>query len=817
MNDSIYKPNAKTFIFGSKIGSIISLSVLKVNEEWYLNNFKKRLSSFTTSLINNTEFDVTFDYRIVVSPQNDHYSYGTCEFYLLCKLENSNSQNAKTFQKGLDILFSTTFQEYEICPIQSEDIKKILNKFPIKQLYQITRRFTKESLHSLVGKRDSIGFIPNKIISSRKNISTIDYIFPFLYYIKHLHHLLILLLKQNSGIVISCRFSPTVITDIEEQFLEKQISICERFGEFGSKDFPDDISSVQTTLQEQAKVYQQHLTKNLYGMLDNCCVMVLEIAVQKKVSHFIIDSIGSLITEPAGTEINRTLNELSNYLAGGFHVNDLGNSQSSINAFKSMSIKTPKLQNITNKCKRIPYLYDTYQAISLLRLPPTSVDSLPGINNKLWVSRPAPNTIDDNGVLIGNNKLNGKNHYIRIGQEERFKHTYIVGQTGTGKSTMLQTMVLNDINNNQGVCVIDPHGDLYNDILEYIPKDRIKDVILIDPTDENYPIGMNLLECSEEKQKHFIIQGFTEIIRRLTEDEFEDGGSYIGPMFIQHLRMNLLLIMSDKKKPGTLIDLYSIFFEKDYWKKWLPLKVKDPLLTQWVEHTLPGVDYVKSGYDGYSMGGYVGSKFQGFVFDPIMRNIFSQRKSTIDFAKIMNQGKIVLINLAKGALSDANSRLLGMIVLAKIQAAAMSRTKLLKKDRIPFHIYVDEFQNIATQNFISMLSEARKYNVSLVLANQFLSQLKNTRITKAIFGNVGTIISFRLGQEDAQIMKTEMGDVFSIADLTNFPNWHASVSTIISGEAIHPFTIQTIPTNGKKKNFVKEIRRNSRKHYSVKL
>ncbi len=302
-----------------------------------------------------------------------------------------------------------------------------------------------------------------------------------------------------------------------------------------------------------------------------------------------------------------------------------------------------------------------------------------------------------------------------------------------------------------------------------------------------------MLEYEDDSQRHFLIQELVSIIIRLLEDEFgPQAYEMIGPIFLQHMKMNLLLVMSKPNDPGTLLEFYNIYQSRNYWRRWLPLQIKDPLLENWVNQTLPNTDYLRTSSDSISTGSYVNSKFEGFVFDPILRNIFGQKHSTINLKDIMNQGKILLVNLAKGELTETNSRFLGMVLLAKIMAAATSRVKIPPKERKEFYLYVDEFQSIATQNFITLLSEARKFGVSLILANQFLSQIKDPRIIQSIFGNVGTIICFRLGQADAELMEREFFPIFNRFDLGNLPNWQAYIKTLINGQTVTPFNLQTV-------------------------
>jgi len=380
---------------------------------------------------------------------------------------------------------------------------------------------------------------------------------------------------------------------------------------------------------------------------------------------------------------------------------------------------------------------------------------------------------------------------------------------------MLKSMIKSDIDKGNGVCVIDPHGDLFRWVLQRVPDKRLEDILILDPADMDYPVGLNMLDCEEEAQRHLIVQDLVGIIYRIMQDEYGDAaGGMMGPVFFQHVRMNLLLVMSDPDRPSTLLDFYKIFVEANYWKRWVPLKTQDPQLASWVEQVLPRVDYFRTS-DGVPFGGYIVSKFEEFVFDPMLRNIFGQRRSTVNLQQIMDSGKILLVNLAKGELSDVASRFLGMVLLSKLQAAAMGRVKIPIEERRPYFVYVDEFQSIATQSFITMLSEGRKFGLGLVLANQFISQLKDRRITEAIFGNVGSLICFRVGQADAETMEKFVAPGFSRSDLTNLPNWYSIISTLVSGQTVPPFSIETeMGDFAHDPDRERKVRAASRKQYS---
>jgi len=602
----------------------------------------------------------------------------------------------------------------------------------------------------------------------------------------------------------------------EEEFLEDQITQCERAVQTGLRGTPEDLSLLRPTLHEQARAYQRFQTRFLFGLKDNAALMALEIASPDQIPIPLVDALGNLMTEPAGGMHNISVEEtLERHLSGGYEVIDQSADAGAVSAFERMELPSKAYPLAPQRGSRLPYLFDAIEAVAAFRLPRATLDDPGGLPVQTWRSKPPPKELPETGRLMGLSIHGGTTQQIRIGVEDRSRHLYTVGQTGTGKTTLLKTMILEDIRSGEGVCVIDPHGDMFREILRKIPKKRMKDVIVLDPTDREFPIGLNLLEYENDDERHFIVQEFCSIITRMMLDEYgEYAGNMLGPVFWQHLRMNLLLTMSNPESPGTLLEFYNIYQEDNYWRRWMPLGIKDPLLEKWVKNILPSIDYIKQPSEGISWGAYIGSKIEGFLFDPLLRYIFGQKRSTINIRNIMDEGKILLVNLAKGELSSKTAQFFGMVLLAKIMAAALTRVKIPEKDRRVFYLYVDEFQSFATEGFITLLSEGRKFGVSLVLANQFISQIRDTRITDAIFGNVGTTISFRVGHEDAEILEKMFFPVFNRFDLGNLPNWHAYMRTLINNQSAPPFSMQTLPDSTPENvGRAIEVREMSRKTY----
>jgi hypothetical protein len=472
--------------------------------------------------------------------------------------------------------------------------------------------------------------------------------------------------------------------------------------------------------------------------------------------------------------------------------------------------------------RRTAYLVDAEEANCAFRLPIAINNDIPGLDTRRVRFVPVPKEMSSSpsprSLFLGINTYMGKKHPIFIPESDRFYHMYCVGQTGTGKTTLLKTMILHDMTHKEGLIVIDPHGDLYKELIGLVPQDRWDDVVLLNPTDIDYPVGLNLLESFNEEEKYFVIREMKSIIERLLLDQYQGyGAGMMGPLFFKHMQMNMLLTMSNPDDPGTLVEFAETFQREDYWKKWLPLKSGDSQLKAWAKHSLKSSNYAKiSNEIGIAVGDYFSSKFTDFLIDPKLRLIFGQKHSTIHIGEIMDKGKILLVNLAKGELTEANSRFLGMVLMAKIMAATMQRIRNPQAERKPCYLYVDEFQSLATSSFSVMLSEARKFKLGLVLANQFLSQIADSSIINAIFGNVGTMVAFRVGNEDALKLESQFFPVFDRYHLTNIPNWEACAKASIQGQVSYPFSLKTIlPPIDYKESTASEVIKRSRFKYGT--
>ncbi|OJI06330.1 hypothetical protein BK004_04155 [bacterium CG10_46_32] len=431
--------------------------------------------------------------------------------------------------------------------------------------------------------------------------------------------------------------------------------------------------------------------------------------------------------------------------------------------------------------------------------------------NILWLSSKqaaAPVNMPTQGLVLGHNVYRGDDTVVRIKEGDRRRHAYIIGKSGSGKSVLIANMAKQDIEAGHGVCVIDPHGDLVDTVLSYVPENRMKDVIYFDPSDTDRPMGLNMLEYKDDSQKDFVVQDMIRIFEKLFPPEV------IGPMFEHNMRNVMLTLMADKEHPGTIVDIPRMFTDPEF-QKYKVSKLVDPNVRSfWEQEMAKTSDFHKS-----EMLGYLISKVGRFVENEMLRNIIGQPTSAFDFRDVMDNKKILLINLAKGKTGEVNSSLLGLIIVSKLQMAAMTRAELPESERHDFYLYIDEFQNFVTDSIATILSEARKYRLDLIISHQYVGQLVdskgNTNIRDAVFGNVGTIISFKIGVEDAEMIAKEFAPVFNEYDVINIDKYQAYIKLLIDNASAKPFQISTYPPEPGNSALATAIKEYARNTYGV--
>lgn len=492
-----------------------------------------------------------------------------------------------------------------------------------------------------------------------------------------------------------------------------------------------------------------------------------------------------------------------NGIVGAFSQYDLPD----LNTLKLQAPKNSKtfLRDLIFRVPRVKQagVFSTTEVASLFHFPlPTTATP-----NILWrgakVAPVAPG-LPQEGVFLGNNIYRGTQTPVYLADDDRRRHMYLIGQTGTGKTTMFLNMIVQDIQAGRGVGVVDPHGDLIEDILLHIPPERQQDVILFDPTDTQRPLGFNMLEVKDEGQKDLIVNEVVEILQKLAARLNPES---IGPMFEHYLRNSLLALVEDPN--STLLDVPRMFVDADFRKAILAQNV-NPTVKQFWEQEF---EQSQKGQMSADMLSYVISKLGRFISNQTVRNMIGQSKSSFDVREVMDEEKILLCNLSKGNLGDINADLLGFVLVSKIQIAALGRANMPEEQRRDFYLYLDEFQNFTTESIATILSEARKYKLDLNLTHQFIQQLDDP-IREAVFGNVGTVISYRIGVEDAEFMAKQFDPVFSEYDLVNLERFTAVTRLLSSGTPQRPFSLKIPPPpSGGDPQIREAVREHSRQIY----
>jgi hypothetical protein len=533
------------------------------------------------------------------------------------------------------------------------------------------------------------------------------------------------------------------------------------------------FSSKETQDKEHEKRKERKLsaaeTKMLEGIENKLSKAGLEVNVRVVAS--------AQTPELAQIYLNNVIQAFSQY-----NVYEYGNSfQKNIPRSKSAVLEGFIFRTFSEKYRAV---LNTEELASLWHLPLPTTDT-PNIRWMLARSAPAPTNIPATGLKLGFNVYRGVSTDIHITDGDRRRHMYLIGKTGSGKSELIKNLAIQDIRAGRGVAIIDPHGDLADGVLELIPKERVDDVVYFNPSDTDKPMGLNMLEAPSEEMRDFAVQEMISIFYMLFPPEM------IGPMFEHNMRNYMLTLMADIENPGTIVEIPRMISDEAFQKKWVD-KVKDPVVRSfWEDEMAKTSDYHKS-----EMMGYLVSKVGRFVENEMMRNIIGQSKSAFNFRDIMDNQKILIVNLSKGKTGEVNASLLGLILVAKLQMAAFTRADMPESERKDFYLYIDEFQNFVTPSIATILSEARKYRLNLVLAHQYMGQLVRdgkSEIRDAVLGNVGSMFVARVGPEDVETLAKIFEPTFSGYDLMNTDMYTWNVKMIIENAQAKPFTMKAYP------------------------
>lgn len=680
---------------------------------------------------------------------------------------------------------------YQWRPVSSEaEYKTLFEAFEPRYVSELVRREAQlplDRLEALPPKRP-IGFINNEPAAPQPTSETesdVYYVFPYVRTYSSLKTLCNVLLMDNQPVSVSFALKPTRVRNSELDILSKELERCEIFlgngHRYGSNDLPTG-----SPLRHRAQVLLGALHNFTFSLLDDCFHGRTSVASAAPVSSGLMETLGTAVSESVSSRdpYSDAGNE-GQVLKGGYewmHAESPENYNKALNNLTRLEFDAWIPSVARPGAERLRYLADARQANSVFRLPVPVPGNFPGLRTRMARLTPPPSDLPRHGLFLGDNAYRGIPQPVHLLRDDRRRHMYMVGQTGTGKSTLLKQMIMQDIINGEGVGVMDPHGELVDQVLQSIPPERVQDVVYIDPTDPKRSIGLNPLQFRDELDRDSSINHLMEIFEQLYDMQIAGG-----PIFEKLLRNSVMLANPTNQSRATLLAV-SRLFEDNAFRRRMLSECPDPMVRSYWKNTL----LKTSGeYDLANFGAYVTAKFARITSNTLMKHIVLQPESTIDFLQCMDEQKIVLVDLAKGKLGDTNSRFLGMVLLSLITRAVFARSQgPATKPRKDFYLYVDEFQNLATGSFSTILSEARKYGLNLTVTNQYLHQIPKDR-QDAVIGNVGTILSFRTGLQDAQLLETRYANGVSQHDLMALENYHAYLVTLIKGNATRVFDVET--------------------------
>jgi hypothetical protein len=619
--------------------------------------------------------------------------------------------------------------------------------------------------------------------------SSVYVIFPFIRTFNTLERLCTVLLMQPSPVLVSVALAPTALKDEELSCLLQQIEQCERFAELPEAGLvvirPERYIPPQ---RSQAKGLLQGLQHMLFTLRDAPFLLKVQVASPEPISPGLMEALGVAVTEHICTtdplsDIRR--DQAHEHFAGGYDWVLPEKEETRRTAAQNLEALTftPWVPSAApREGARLRYLVDAQEANAAFRIPLPQPGEFQGLETALSRTVPPPPDLPTEGMLLGHCRHCLGTQEVRLTRDDRRRHMYVVGQTGTGKSTLLLRMILQDIQAGEGVGVLDPHGELIEEILPRVPQERVDDVLYMNPEDYTTCIGLNLLEYRDALEKDFVVNQLTEIFEKLYN--MREVG---GPIFELYFRNAALLAMSDPPTGSTLVEIQKIFIDEPFRKRKLAA-CRDPfVLDFWTNLAV----YARGEMDLKNITPYIVSKLTRFLYNDAIRPMIAQQHSTVNFRQVMDEGKILLVDLSRGKIGETNSAFLGMILISLILKATFSRTDAPNRETLrDFYLYIDEFQNLATESFVGMLSEARKYRLNVILTNQYLHQIPPV-VRDAVLGNVGTLVSLRVGMLDAQLLEREFAPVFTPGDLMNLATGKGCVSMLVRGEAVPPFSLAT--------------------------
>ena len=720
----------------------------------------------------------------------------------------ARAQARRVASAALDLL-AVHHPDHRFEPVTGEGpLRRLADPFRVRDLVEIVRREEMLALDT-VRPRDeaAVGFVTRPAASGpgkEGELPRIYYAYPFAVSFDTMERLCRALLLAPGPVLLSVCIRPHALGPDELAGLEERIRMCETFRQLPPPAQPDP-GLAEPLLKWRAEALLAQCSRELLALQDAAFRMAVRMAASGRVPDALVAVAGATLTEHAGHPFPVLQDAADRTLVGGYRAVRPPGEGARVRALDNLAwggfeAWVPGPQG--GEAPPWRDLFPVGQVCAAFRLPLATGGEFPGIDTVLHTPRPAPTDLPDQGVLLGVHRAPDGVRPVRCPLEDRRRHMYVVGQTGTGKSTLFLGMILQDLRAGHGLGLIDPHGELVDEVLACVPPEREADVICLDPTDLERPVGINLLEAPTPLEKDFCINYLMDVFD-LLYNLMETG----GPIFEMYMRNALYLLLHQPPafRPAV-VDVPPVFQRLEFRKALLDTCTNPYVVDFWTKEA----ERTTGDIGLKNVAPYITSKLSRFIYNEVVRGIVGQRRSTIDFRRVMDEGKVLLVDLRKGLLGSINSHFLGMMVVGKLFAAALGR-RPGRGGRGPrdFYLYVDEFHNLATPTFVSILSEARKYRLALVLTNQYVAQLP-PYVVQGILGNVGTLVSLRVGSADADLLRHAFGDVVSAGDLQGLPNWHAYVRLLARGRVSAAFDMATVlPARRPLKARADRIRRRS--------
>ena len=711
--------------------------------------------------------DATIEIRVTVQPDLLHKAQGDIDmhFVIRCAGETdalARERLAETFISFVPVLVSV-IPEADLKLVHDGDaLEAILNPFPFKCAAAVVRRRQDIRLASEIAK-NSIGFLPSKGKCGRFDNDVISHILPWIPTYDDWGRLLDALTGQLDPCMLLVRITPHADVTVERERVLQIVELCEAV--LAGPDASD------LALQKQVSLLAAQANARLEHLNNPCFDVGAFIVSSNRISQPLTRLVGGAISG------SRMGGDEPAWLQGGFSVINLECDQFMQRNFFPDDVAP----------------YSLGEAACAFRLPSPPNRDIPGLNIQRYRTSLAMLPQYENGcnsIRLFVNEHQGLRQPVLIDIDDRFQHFFLLGQTGVGKSNLMKAMIVQDIQAGRGLAVIDPHGDMIDAVIARIPEERAKDVIIFDFLDRERPIPFNIIEWRNVAERDLIIDDLYRIL-----DHIYDLKLTGGPIFEQHFRNILKLLMGDSKRDNftpTILEFIRCYTDKKF-RRWLLKSISDRQVIDFIEEA----ENVSGDASIRNIAPYITSKFGRFVNDTTLKRIVGQEKSSLDFDNIMNSGKILLVKLGKGRFGAEVSALLANMLVARFQHSAMKRGEMAKSDRRDFFLYVDECHCLPHENFSELLAEARKYRLGLVLATQYCSQLGNVAgrggddLLAAIFGNVGSLITFRTGAQDAEYLQRGFMPAFNQLDIMSLPNYNGYARMNLKGQSTLPFSFRT--------------------------